>query len=210
MAITDLASLRTRFLDWADNNDISTEAADEFVQFATHTFNYGAESVPALRTRDMVETADLVPSSGIATLPTDYLQFRSVSLDSATRRLLSYVSPDDAVWLYGNNTAGLSNSYTIVGNDLSLYPSNASDVTLVYYQKIPELVLAADTNWVLDKHPNLYLHTALYHLAVYRRDMQLAEMHAGMARAIMNGISGTDMVGTYGYAPMRPRGMVLA
>ncbi len=208
--ITDLASLRTRFLDWADNNDISTEAADEFVQFATHTFNYGAADLAPLRTRDMVTTASLTPSLGVASLPSDYLQFRSVTLNTATPRLVSYVSPDDAVSLYGRNSAGLSNSFTVVGNELTLYPSNSSAITLVYYGKISDLIDDADTNWVLDKHPNLYLHTALYHLGLYRKDDGQVQTHAAMARAVMEGIGATDVVGTYGYAPMRPRGMVTA
>jgi hypothetical protein len=210
MAITDLASLRTRFLDWADNNDITDEAANEFVQFATHTFNYGSADIAPLRTRDMVATVSLTPSSSVATLPDDYLQFRSVTLNTASPRLLSYVSPDDAVSLYGNNWAGLSNSFTVVGNQLTLYPANSSNVSLVYYQKIPELEADADTNWVLEKHSNLYLHTALYHLGIYRKDNDQIQTHASMARAVMEGIAASDVVGTFGYAPMRPRGMVIA
>lgn len=210
MAITDLASLVERTLDWADAANISDETVKECVQFSTHTFNYGSPNITPLRTREMVDTVALTPSSGVATLPADYLQFRSVTLATATPRLLSYISPDDAVSLYGNNAAGLSNSFTVVGNSLTLYPSNSSNVTLVYYQKIPELVNDADTNWVLDGHPNLYLHATLYHAALYRRDMELAATHAAAAQSAIDGIGGTDVVGTYGYAPMRPRGMVIA
>lgn len=210
MPITTLATLRTAVLDWADAADITSANATEFIKFATHTFNYGAAGIAPLRTRDMVISDDLTPTSGVATLPSDFLQFRSVTLATATPRLLSYISPDDAISLYGNNAAGLSNSFSIVGNSLTLYPSNSTDVTLVYYQKIPELVADGDANWVLTKHPNLYLHAALYHVGLYRRDQELAATNAAMAQSIMDGIGGTDMVGTYGYAPMRPRGMVVA
>lgn len=210
MAITDLATLRTRLLLWADVNDIDAETANEFIQFATHSFNHGAPDFPALRTRDMETTVDLTPSSGVATLPEDYLQFRSVTLASSTPRLLSYVSPDDATWLYGRNSAGLSNSFTVVGDSLSLYPSNASDVSMVYYAKIPELVDDTDTNWVIEKHPNLYLHGALYHLGLFRRDMSLMQPSAAMVKVIIESVQGTDMVGKYAYASMRPRGMTIA
>lgn len=210
MAITNLATLRTRFLDWADVNDIAAQSADEMIQFATHSFNYGALDFSPLRTRDMETTASLTPTSGVTSLPADYLQWRAVSLLSASPRLLSYVSPDDATALYGRNSSGLSNSFTIIGNSLTIYPFNSADVSFVYYAKIPELVNDADTNWVITKHPNLYLHGALYHLGIFRRDGELAQTSAQMVRSIIEGIQGTDMLGKYAYAPMRPRGMTIA
>jgi hypothetical protein len=210
MAITNLATLRTRFMDWADVNDITTEAADEMIAFATHSFNYGAPDFAPLRTRDMETTASLAPTNGVASLPADYLQWRAVSLASASPRLLSYISPDDATSLYGRSSAGLSNSFTIIGNELTLYPFNSADVTFVYYAKIPDLVADSDTNWVIEKHPNLYLHGSLYHLGLYRRDMGVIQASASMIKSIIGGIEGTDMLSKFAYAPMRPRGMTIA
>jgi hypothetical protein len=210
MAITDFATLKTAVSDWADVNDVSDEQLGEFVQMATAMFNYGFQNITALRVRQMEDVESLTPSSGVYTLPTDYLQYRRVVEEASIRRELTYITPDGVDEMYPDRSAGLSSHFTIIGSSLYTFPTSSNDLELTYYQKIPELTASATTNWLLLAHPMAYLHASLFHLGLFRRDSELQDRSLLMMASAVAGLVGTDEMANYAYAPGRPRGMTIA
>lgn len=208
--IADYTTLKAGLVDYADTGDnISDDRLGDFVQFATHSFNFGV-ATEKLRVRDMEATVTLTPTSGVCALPTDYLQYRRVTSAASRRVELAYIAPSVADQIYPDRGSGVSQKFTIIGSSLYLFPLSSDDVELTYYQAIPDLSDASPTNWLLTKHPQLYLHACLFQLAIYRRDPELKADSASMMAALMSGLHGTDEMANYAYAPTNVRGMVVA
>jgi hypothetical protein len=211
MAITDFASLKTALAAWPDQGtSIDDTQLGEFVQFATAMLNFGTEEIPALRTRDMHAVATMTPVSSVCTLPTDYLQYRRVTVPASFRQPLTYITPEIMDEWYPDRPAGTPCNFSIIGSSLYPLPTTASNVELTYYQKIPDLVADGDTNWLLTKNPALYLQASLYQLAMFRRDDDLQSRSAAMILSLMGGMARTDLLGNYAYAPSTPSQMVIA
>ena len=210
MAVTDFASLKTAVMDWADNTNITADRAGEFVQLATQLFNYGSQALSPLRVRQMEAIATLTPVDGVFTLPADYLQYRRVILANSWRCTLEYITPAKVDDLYPDRAGGVSQNFTIIGPSLLTYPTTSSDVELTYYQKIPDLVDDADTNWLLTDSYGVYLHGALLHLGMYTRDADLISRSASLVTSLASGLVGTDELANYAYAQSMPRGITIA
>jgi len=209
MAITDFASLKTALTDHMARSDLAT-VADELVSFATDYFNYGGDPLtdPPLRCRDMEEVASLTPASGVCALPADYLQYRRVVEEMATRKPLSYIAPSSAEIMYPSRYAGTARHFTIIGGDLYVFPLATNDIELTYYQKIPHLSDANTTNWLLTKHPQIYLRACMVMACVYIKDMQQAEANRALLRPLVSGLSGSDMMSQYANAGLTIAGYV--
>lgn len=209
MAITDFSSLQTALLDHMARSDLST-VAPELIGFATDYFNYGGDhlSDPPLRIREMEEVTSLTPVSGVCSLPTDYLQYRRVVEEMATRRPLKYITPDAAEEMYASRYAGLARHFTIIGSSLYTFPLASNDIELTYYQRIPHLTVSNTTNWLLTLHPQIYLRAAMVAACVYIKDFQQAEANRGLLRALVSGLNGSNMLGNYANAGMRIAGPV--
>src|SRR5262245_58859172 len=108
-----------------------------------------------LRVRRLETSTTLTPSSGVATLPTDFLIWRRVTWTGSSRRELEYVHPS---WLqanYPSNSAGTPSVFTIEGNSIKLAPTSDTSLELDYYQRIP--TLSSSVNWLYSFHPDCYL-----------------------------------------------------
>jgi hypothetical protein len=204
MAITTFAELKTAILDWSDVNDaITTTAAGDFVTLSTHLFNHGAEDIAPLRMREMQAVELLTPDSGACALPDDYLQYRRVVEVSGTRRELAYIAPSTTDELYPSRQSGLANHFTIIGSSLYMFPVSTNDIELTYYQAIPDLSDDSPSNWLLEKHPSLYLQGGLYHLGLYRRDDDMASRSAAILKSLMAGVSRSGFTAEFARASTR-------
>lgn len=209
MAITTFSELKTAIAAWSDRTDLTAYLGD-FITLATSMFNHGMDGVQAVRARDMETVADLTPVSGVCTLPADYLQYRRVIEKASTRRDLEYLTPIQADAMYPAGDAGYSSHFSIVGNSLRMYPVSTNDIELTYFAKIPDLSDAAPTNWLLTKHPNLYLHGCLMQLALFvRPDDDLLARSTQITSALINGINVENQLANYAKAGTRPRGVVV-
>ena len=209
MALTTFSELKTAIAAWSDTSDVTAYLGD-FVTLATSMLNRGGDNIPAVRAREMVTVTDLTPTAGVCTLPTDYLQYRRVVEEASIRRELTYITPAVADTDYPTRDSGLANNFTIVGDSLYMFPVSSNDIELTYYQAIPDLSDSNTTNWLLDKHPNVYLHACLLQLGLFRRDDELVSRSAQMTSALVNGLNSSDMLANYAYAPSRLRGVYIA
>lgn len=202
----DYAGLQSAITAWSGRTDSDTTAAiPSLIDLATAMFNHGQQNMAPLRTREMLATVTLTPVNSVVTLPSDYLQFRTVVSDYSTRQDLQYVAPDFANVQFADGAAGVANSFTIIGSSLYVYPLSSSDVDLLYYQTIPDLSVSNTSNWLLAKQPNAYLHGALLQLAMYTKDNTLFQRSAALLQTIIDGLMVEEVLANYAKAGTRMR-----
>lgn len=198
MAINTYDGLKSAVQTWMTRDDIAAFVPD-FITFATNLFNR------RLRLRDMVETATLTQTNGVCALPDDYLEYIRVA--DASSRSLSFMPQDAAIQAYANNAAGTASHFTIVGSDLHIFPASGDAITLVYYAKIPALTATSGPNWVLEKHPEIYLRACQSYAADFIRDNVEAQKFMALTEALISEIKGEDDLSQYAKAGTWIRGV---
>ena len=158
MAFSDFLDLRTAVAEYVGQDDI-VEVFPRLVLQAE------MEMSRRMRCREQMTETSLAVSSGSVALPSDFQE--TVGLFTASG--VEYVGMPVAAYERLTTKTGF---YTIEGS--SLYASDAT-YTLKYYQTVPTITDSmTDTNWVLSKHPNLYLYAVGFEAARYLKDAELS------------------------------------
>lgn len=167
MSFADYGALKTAVATWLGRSDQSTQIVDCITM--THD-----KLMRVLRTREM-ETVDagVTVSAETKALPSTWLETRKIYVTSASPRVdLQYVSFDKLADLNRNNDTGVPRYFTVVGGNMQFAP--IPDATYVlshfYYVREAQMSATADTNWVLQNHPDLYLYGALLESASLIQD----------------------------------------
>jgi hypothetical protein len=154
MSITTYSELKTAIENWLDHQ-LFTARVPEFIALFEATANR------RLRVRQQEAGAELTPSAGVATLPSDYLSWRRVRWLGSPERVLEYVEPSYLNAAYPDLTDDPPSLFSISASTLLIRSSSTTSMRLLYYQKVPALSDSAATNWLLTAHPDLYLFGAL-------------------------------------------------
>ncbi len=154
MAITTYAQLQSAIDSWLNHQLFSARSPDFIMLFE-------AAANRRLRVRQQETSTTLVPSSGDATLPTDYLSWRQARWDGATPRVLDYAEPDYLVSKFPTVTTTPPSLFTIEGSTFSTRSSDTTNITFKYFAKVAALSDSAPTNWLLTAHPDIYLFGSL-------------------------------------------------
>lgn len=157
-------------------------------------------------------------SAGLSPLPDDYRAWRAVSGPSG--EALEYLSP------HAFARTGGAGAFTIVGSlalddvdgsidawtfglgnpFLRVAPTVSGPLTLVYRQGIPPLGPERASNWLLAKHPDLYLYASLLEAEPFlRNDTRIATWRA-MLEAALDDLAALDRDARWGRARMRLSG----
>lgn len=177
--MTTLITLKNDIDEWLARDDISTSGVAATIIRMTE-----AVLARRIRVRDMETTTTLSATSRNTALPADYLDMRSVTLDSTQNRVLDYLTPETIretnVWA---NTSGFPSAYTIEGSNVVLAPEpGASGVTvdIVYLAKYPALAADTDTNFLLANHYDMVLMCALLQACIYLKDYDAAPTYEAL------------------------------
>ena len=157
--LADYLDLQTAVIEQVANPDIA-DVMPRFVAFAETRLNR------ELRTRDMMAQAAITIASGVAPLPTGFLE--AVGLFAANG--CEYVQqPIHAV------KDGLDHGfYAVQGGNIMCNADGAK--VLDYYTALPSLNASITaTNWLLAKYPALYLAAVSYEAAKHLRDIDGAQ-----------------------------------
>lgn len=154
MAITTFAELKTAMGNWLDRTDLSARLPECIALFE-------AQVNRRLAVRQQVALTQLTPSSGSATLPSDYLAWKKVVWTGSPRRTLGYMPPEHLDAAYPTVPSGSPVHFTIEGSTLKVRPTSDTALDVLYAQKVPALSDAATTNWLLTSHPDAYLFGSL-------------------------------------------------
>jgi hypothetical protein len=186
MSITTYAELQTAVANYLARSDLTAYIPD-FISLAEATFQRD------LRHRRMVAVLNLSTSASTATvaLPSDFIEARSMILQSAPNVILDYKTtnqlatdfPDDSV-------TGKPTEYAIVGSNIRLgkIPDAVYTIEIEYYQRIPVLSVSNTTNWVLTYYPDAYLFGALLQAQPFIKDDARINIWATFLTRTMEGI----------------------
>lgn len=175
MAFADYLDLRTAVIEHVANPSIA-DVFPRLVLLAESSLNR------KLRTRDQMARAVLTVVSGTAALPLGFME--AIGLFDA--RGCEYIQQPVHMIKDGHDTG----YYAIEGGNLLV--NSDGEKALDYYAALPTLTASQTaTNWLLQKHPSLYLYAVGYEAAKYLRDvegavtsqqlldMELADLRAG-------------------------------
>ncbi len=104
-------------------------------------------------------------TAAMVTIPPDFKSIRSVYLDNDPRAALDYVTPQVLRQKWNAQTTGQPQVYSLIGNNIVFGPApdDTYDLIVDYNRVLTALSAANQTNWLSEKHADLYLYAALVH-----------------------------------------------
>lgn len=154
--VTTYSGLVTTVGNWLNRSDLGEKIPD-FIQLLEARLNR------ILRAPEMEEEATLPTDAAALDLPVDLRQIRNVYLDTDPRAELHPVSLGTLRTQYADQTTGKPEVYAVSGAQMLLGPApdDEYDLILTYYEEIPALSAANETNWLIVAHPDIYLYGTL-------------------------------------------------
>jgi hypothetical protein len=171
MALANLGELRGAVADY-----LARPASDINAQFAVAVEIFESKFSSTTRVADMETAITLPVSNGIASLPSDFLELRNV-VDSSGSTFGSY-------YLSGFSLVFPSND----PNDDSI-----SEVTVLYYARVPALVNDTDTNWLLTLYPHLYLYGVMVEMGPWLVDASVLTIYTQMYEKALSEFKSGDV-----------------
>lgn len=178
MTITNYEELQSATINWMDRSQGAfVDRITEFITLAEDTINL------RLRVRQQLTSATFSMSSGMATLPTNFLEWKRVTRLASFSQSMQWVEPDyfstgnanQVLYLPGQRVP--SGYFTIEGEVLRVGPLDDSlNVETLYYAKVPSLSVTTSTNWLLTAHPGCYLAATLAEASVFAEDPSLGQL----------------------------------
>lgn len=192
MAFTDFLDLRSAVVEQVGSERI-VDVFPRIVKLAEVTFNR------ELRCREQITEATLTFTNGVASLPTDYLE--AIGLYDSSGCEFIQQPPQNV------RVSGTSGYYTIVGSEIHMTASDA-DRTLQYYAKVSTITDSmAGSNWLLQRHPGVYLYGAAHEAAKWLRDVELARATKGLLDAELSEARIADERDRYSRSRIRVAGV---
>lgn len=154
MALANYSDLLAAVGNWLNRSDL-TARIPELITLAESEFNR------LIRTPDMEATGNVAVTSGTGSLPADCLSVKTARIASVGK--LDVISTDefDELSAAAVPPNGLPRKYSQWGSSLHVLPSADATVAIRYFQKIPALTASSTTNWLMTRHPDLYLYASL-------------------------------------------------
>lgn len=187
MAFLTFADLKTNITNWSDRPDIGDATVTDFVTLADMRIRKDL-SRHEIRLREMETTSDLTVTSGVATLPTDFMAMQSVQARASNPTRLEY---KPRAWLneaYPDGDSGTPAYYTIENTSLYMFPLTTSDIRIVYWAYPAVLSDSNTSNWLLLKYPDIYLHAGLLELRIYEENDEAMKRETALLGAAFDGL----------------------
>lgn len=165
---------------YADRNNIEISGSiDIFITMAEARMNR------VLKTREQSARwyTPVVPFLEYYSMPLDYRGMRNLKLlvgipsnnDNETVKM-NYVPPESMDSVARTGAKG-EVYFTIEANQLRIYPAQEVGCTLemLYYQKVPNLTLENDTNWMSEEHPDIYLAGMVSEIEIFTKNYEVGK-----------------------------------
>lgn len=187
MAISTYDELQAAVALWLARDDLTSHIPN-MIAVAEARFNR------ELRVQDMETSVDLTVDAQNVALPSDFRSARRLYLNSSPVVYLKYITPEQLYTNYPDDTSGIPSVFTIEGSNFVFAPTPTSSNTgkLLYFADIPALTTSNTTNWLLTKHPDLYLYETLAASAPFVREDPRLMMWKSLASDAMNQIKTAD------------------
>jgi hypothetical protein len=167
MALNSYSALKTSIGDWLNRDDL-TAVIPDFISLAE------AQMERRLPTQKMVKRANATIDTPFSAVPSDFLSVKSLVLTStAPVQSLVFITEDELdAKKYVYRTTGKPQYFALVGNQIEVLPAPDTGYTaeITYVATLPKLSDSNTSNWVLERHPDVYLYGSLLQAAPYLRD----------------------------------------
>jgi hypothetical protein len=188
MAISTYNELLTACENHLDRSDLD----DRIVEFVVlGEARIGRE----VKARQMEQRVSTTPTSTYVNLPSDFVSIRGVRITGTTVGWLDYITPDAFFSGFPSTSAGSSNKYTIVGDEMVFPTTPTGDVELWYYKKLAALSTANNTLFTVN--PDLYLYAALTASAPYLGNDKRIGVWEGLYEKVKNSVNVSHEAGRY-------------
>jgi hypothetical protein len=89
---------------------------------------------------------------------------------------------------------GTPKFFTIIGDEFRFLPEPADTYTaqLIYWGAVPPISDGTQTNWLLDRHPDVYLYGCLMHAAAFLKNMDEKAMYEGWFANAVGSVEQSD------------------
>ncbi len=191
MAYADLLDLQTAVIERVKNVGIA-DVFPQLVKLAEASFNR------RLRCREQITTTTVTITSGTAALPADFEEVLGV-YDAAGNEYIN--QPVQSLQLVqARGYYAISGSNIIAKADETL--------TLQYYAKLPTITDSmTDSNWLLQRHPGLYLYGVAFEAAKHLADAELAQAIDPVLGLEYQAVEAADASSRYARARVRVQGV---
>lgn len=198
--------LKASIADWLKRSDLSATQLGDLVTLAE------ARIARDLRLRSQITYATLTTTAGVSyvSVPSDFLELENITLVDSVERQLTYQTPEqlDQRFPVGSGQ-GKPAAYSIIGDRLYLgpVPVDAFGISFTYYARFAALS-SAGTNWLLTKHPSIYLSAAMSEAALFTFDDARAASWEAKYQADMKTLQDADDTSLRSGTVMRVRAIV--
>ena len=190
-AFADFLDLQTAVVEHVRNPAIA-DVFPRLVKLAEVTFNR------RLRCREQITTAPITIAGGVAALPVDFAAMVGVFNGAGVEYIAQPVQALQTVQSRGY--------YALAGTSIRAAADEA--LSLVYYAKVPTITAnLTDTNWLLEKHPGLYLYGVGMEAAKYLQNVETAQATAGLLDMEFDAANEQDAQERYARARVRVAGV---
>jgi len=142
-------------------------------------------------------------------LPSDFLRPIRLQLLSGSTGELSPMSTAQMLQRRGDSSdlPGRPTAYGLTAGDLEVFPtpSEAQDVSLLYYGRIAALSASNSVNWLLTEAPDVYLYGALVHTAPYLKDDARIQIWEALFKLGLDTLNRTSDDAKYGGSGLKMR-----
>jgi hypothetical protein len=191
MSLDSYSDLVDAVGDWLDRDDLEARAVD-FIRLAEVRLN---------RILDDPEMEAVVTLTGDgADLPADFGSM--ISIGTADGYPLSPMSNVEYAAILPSS--GVSRYYTIREGKVYYVPGSANP-TLVYRRSIPPLTEADDTNWLLERAPDVYLYGALVQAEAFLAEDDRLPLWKGAFDEAIGELRSDGAKRKWGAGPLAPR-----
>ncbi|WPZ05492.1 phage adaptor protein [Pelagerythrobacter marinus] len=199
-SISNLSDLVAEIRDEMDDDAYPLDKINRAIGRAEAVFNRELRC-PRMETEYVFTT-----SQEETDLPLDFLQLRSVYAEGSPDNPLTSMSPNGLRQLY-RGISGVPMACAIENRRLVIAPVGETTLTILYYARIPALTDSNPTNWLLDEHPDVYLHQVLSILFNKTGDSERAALNLDIATSLLTQINDSGKKNRWGAGPLTPLGV---
>lgn len=195
MPLNTYTDLQVSIGSWLNRRDLTAQIPD-FIVMAE------ANLRRRLKVRDEVARVQTTISTQYTELPDDFRSLKSIKLIvNGIDQPFEQCSAAGIIARRGERgpVTGQPRYYAIVGNALEVerVPDTSYVLEMSYYANIPALA-ANTTNWLLTKHPDLYLYSSLLQSAPFLKDDDRVQVWQSIVEGTFAEIEIDDQRSEYG------------
>lgn len=172
MPLSNYGELKASIADFLNRNDLTAQIPD-FIRL------FESRANDRVRVRQGLLRTTLVLTGQFTAAPEGLEEIESCWIPSPHKKIGVITTLQAAVERERTaNATGPLESVSVVGNEIEAFPTPSADTTLslVYFQTVPPLAADEDSNWLLDKYPDLYLYGSLIASAPFLKDDDRLQM----------------------------------